>query len=443
MNLKNIHEKKQRMNHKIKHTEIGRMPQDWKIKTLSNVCSNIIDCSHARKPRFLEKGNHIFLEVNNIGSNGFLDLREVKYVTKDDYQAWTKRLTPRHKDIVITKTGRVGAVAMIPEGMSCCIGRNQVLLRPNPNMVVPEFLLYYFLSPKFKSELKRLSLSGTILDSLHVKYIPELRLPYPEKEKQQNIADVFFPLYEKEKLNKEMNKTFEYIAQAIFKHWFVDFEFPNEEGKPYKSSGGEMVKSELGEIPRDWHVNTFSHLVMSIREPLKPGEHISNRKYVPIECIPMKQVGMLECKSYKDAKSSLIAFEPGDILFGAMRAYFHRVNYAPFKGVTRTTTFVLRPRNTSYFMYALFLLNKEESVDYANQCSTGTTIPYAIWENGLANMPIIMPYTQILEKFSQEISFILNRMNELPEEINTLSQIRDSLLPKLMAGKLEIKEMLR
>ena len=108
----------------FKETEIGRIPKDWEVRALREVCERIIDCSHAKKPIFQEEGNRMFIEVNNIGDDGYLDLSDVKFVSEKDFFAWTRRLTPQHKDIVITKTGRTGAVSMIPEGITCCIGRN-------------------------------------------------------------------------------------------------------------------------------------------------------------------------------------------------------------------------------------------------------------------------------------------------------------------------------
>jgi type I restriction enzyme S subunit len=150
----------------------------------------------------------------------------------------------------------------------------------------------------------------------------------------------------------------------------------------------------------------------------------------------MNQVCLSEYKSYVEAQSSLITFEEGDILFGAMRAYFHRVNYAPFAGITRTTVFVLRPKKEHWLSYALCLMNLNESVEYANAHSKGSTMPYAVWENSLEKMPVVLPPDDILAIFSKANRPLLETMNKNAEMNRGLTQIRDSLLPKLMAGEI-------
>jgi len=140
-------------NSKYKDTEIGYMPTSWQVKKLSEVTLHIVDCSHAKKPPFIKTGNNVFLEVSNIDKNGNLDLNTIKYVSNDDYKAWTKRLVPKANDVIITKTGRVGAVAIIPScNLNFCIGRNQVIIRSNEKIVLSDYLLYYMLSNIFISE---------------------------------------------------------------------------------------------------------------------------------------------------------------------------------------------------------------------------------------------------------------------------------------------------
>ncbi|MDD2889335.1 MAG: restriction endonuclease subunit S [bacterium] len=248
-------------------------------------------------------------------------------------------------------------------------------------------------------------------------------------------------------LNQQMNKTLEAIGQAIFKHWFIDFEFPfdfdqgrsDNNGKPYKSSGGQMVDSELGKIPKGWRVAKLGDILDNIKNPLKPGEHLKNRKYVPIDNLPMRKIGLDSYLPYIEAKSSLVAFEKDDILLGAMRVYFHRVNLSPFAGITRTTIFVLRPKNKEFLSYSLFLLSQDSTIDYANSHSKGTTMPYAVWDGSLSEMAVIIPEETIIKKFNELFYPLLEKIRDALFEQTTLSQIRDSLLPKLMSGKIRVK----
>jgi len=195
-----------------------------------------------------------------------------------------------------------------------------------------------------------------------------------------------------------------------------------------------MIDSELGEIPKGWRVGKLEDIVTNIRESLKAKDNIQDRKYIPIDNIPMKQLGLDSYSPIENAKSSLVGFEPGDILFGAMRCYFHRVCFSTVKGVTRTTVMILRPKKKLFFEFSLLLINQNKSVDYANQNSKGTTMPYAVWDGAFADMPITIPPEEMAIKFSNLTSPMLAKIQKNISQIEVLSKTRDALLPKLMSG---------
>ena len=280
---------------------------------------------------------------------------------------------------------------------------------------------------------------GSAVPTLNRNHIHPIKVKIPSTiEEQKAIANILSTLDDKIEVNNKINEKLEEMSQSIFKQWFVDFDFPNMEGKPYKSSGGEMVESELGIIPKDWEVCEIKSIVDNIKESTKPGIHLKDKKYVPIDCMSMKSITLNSYKSYEEAKSSLILFNKYDILIGAMRVYFHRVNLAPFDGVTRTTTFVLRPKNKYDLAYSLFLLNLESTISYANSTSKGSTMPYAVWENGLENMKIVLPDIKLRSEFNKVIMPILNKTISLSKENNKLIRLRDTLLPKLMSGEIRV-----
>ena len=335
--------------------------------------------------------------------------------------------------IIISARGTVGKICITPRKMSCnqsCYG-----LIPKKHIIRPLYLYYSLRNLQYSQVVY-----GTIFDTITTKTFDELTLTIPELTTQDKILQYISKLDDLIECKQQENKILEKIAQTIFKSWFVDFEFPNDEGKPYKSSGGEMVYSEELEkdMPQGWRIGFFSDLVNNIKISLKSGEHLQDRKYIPIDLLPMHKIGLEDYREYTDAKSSLIAFEKDDILFGAMRPYFHRVNIAPFSGITRTTVFVLRPRKREYLCYALFYLNLNSSIDYANAHSTGSTIPYAVWNNSLEVMPTLLPDEKQLSKFNNLIYPLIDKIKKSFFELQSLSKIRDSLLPKLMSGEIRV-----
>jgi type I restriction enzyme S subunit len=219
-----------------------------------------------------------------------------------------------------------------------------------------------------------------------------------------------------------VNHHLEQLAQAIFKSWFVDFE-------PF---GGVM--------PEDWREGTLGEILQSIKQPIKAGK-LPELPYVPIDSIPMNSFALTDFRPNEEAQSSLLTFKKNDILLGAMRVYFHRVSIAPFDGITRTTCFVLRPKNKTYLEYGLLICREDSTIDYAQNTSKGSTMPYAVWDNGLANMPIAIPSPDVVQEFSDIVRPIIEQLRDSLFEIRNLSCLRDTILPRLMSGELSVLDI--
>ena len=167
-----------------------------------------------------------------------------------------------------------------------------------------------------------------------------------------------------------------------------------------------------------------------------PGEHLSSRHYVPIDNIDSKSLTLKNWLPYHDAASSLILFSKNDLLFGAMRPYFHKVTIAPFDGITRSTCFVFAPKVPGTLGFSLYLLNLDSTIRYSTDSSLGSTMPYAIWRNGLARHKIVLPPPQIMVAFSDAIAPLIEKIRDGGLMARNLSSTRDALLPRIMSGKL-------
>jgi type I restriction enzyme S subunit len=148
----------------------------------------------------------------------------------------------------------------------------------------------------------------------------------------------------------------------------------------------------------------------------------------------------MESKPGEEAQSSLTKFYKGDLLFGAMRPYFHKVCIAPFEGTTRTTAFVLYPKHATDFAFATLLLHHPKTIDFATNHSTGSTIPYAVWQNSLDAMPILLPPPNVRAAFNALVQPMLARIPPSYFVARTLATLRDTLLPKLISGELRVKD---
>jgi type I restriction enzyme S subunit len=384
-----------------------------------------------RKEEYYRGGTIKWLKTKELDDKVVYDTEES--ITELGLQNSSAKLFPKNTVTMAMYGATVGKLGILGDNMAtnqaCC---NMVV---DNNKADYRFLFYSLLNERDK--LIGLA-NGAAQQNLNKNIIANYEINvFPLKE-QKAIANILSTLDEKIETNNKINKKLEEMAQAIFKQWFVDFEFPNENGKPYKSSGGEMVESELGMIPKGWRVVKLKEIIEFIKNSTKPGEQLNNRKYVPIDTMPIKKLILNSYKSYKEAKSSLILFEKYDILIGAMRVYFHRVNLAPFRGVTRTTTFVLRSKSLEDISYNLLLLNMPSTISYADQSSIGSTIPYAVWEGGLGEMLLAQPPIEIRKKFNNVIFPLLEKMILNSQQNIRIQKIRDTLLPKLMSGEIRV-----
>jgi type I restriction enzyme S subunit len=126
-----------------------------------------------------------------------------------------------------------------------------------------------------------------------------------------------------------------------------------------------------------------------------------------------------------------------------MRPYFHKVCIAPFNGTTRTTAFVFYPKILEDIAFGTFLLHDPETIEYATRHSTGSTIPYAVWNNALEIMPIILPHHEVRKAFYNITRNILTRIPQSYFQNKTIAALSDMLLPKLISGELRVKDATR
>lgn len=403
----------------------------WKEVSLEDAVDALGDGLHGT-PKYNEEGDYYFINGNNLDGS-ILISENTKKVGHEEYLKYKKDLNDR--TILVSINGTLGKVAVY-NGEKVVLGKSACYFNVKKNYS-KQFVKYVMYSKGFKDYLNTHS-TGTTIKNMGLKQMRAFKFHIPQLHEQKAIANILSSLDEKIEVNNQINKKLEEMAQAIFKQWFVDFEFPNEEGKPYKSSGGAMVESELGMIPEGWELKKLNEIIYFIKNPTKSGEHLKDRVYIPIDTMPMKSVVTNAFKCYKEAKSSLVLFEKHDILIGAMRVYFHRVNLASQKGVTRTTTFVLRSKNIIDISYNLFLLNQDSTIEFANSTSKGSTMPYAVWDGGLGTLPICYPSQKIRERFNDIVFPILNQIMAKSRENQLLTEIRNSLLPKLMSGEIRV-----
>lgn len=388
--------------------------------------------SNIKVDNFINSGVPV---LNGSNLQGFkLNEDSFNYVSQEKADS-LGRANAHRGDIVITHLGTLGQIVYIPEDSKFeqyVISQSQFRLKLNQSILRSDFFVYFFHTRLGQHRiLMNASQVGVPALARPTSTFKEVVVPVPSMNVQEKIMNIFHSLDDKIENNRRINENLEQQAQALFKSWFVDFE-------PFKN--GEFVESELGMIPKGWRVGTLGEILNLRRNSYKKGSDLS-LPYMPIDVIPMHSLGVNEFKDNKEAQSSLQIFEKNDIIIGAMRVYFHRVVIAPCKGITRNTCFVLKPKSENLFAYSILQCNQDDAIDFANRTSKGSTMPYAVWDNGLADYGIVIPPNSILERFNTSVSPILEKIRDSYKESRRLAELRDTLLPRLMSGELKVDEI--
>lgn len=264
---------------------------------------------------------------------------------------------------------------------------------------------------------------------------------------QKRIAGILGALDDKIELNRKMNKTLEEMARALFKSWFVDFDPVHAKAVGRQPIGMDKATadlfpdgfedSELGKIPKGWGLSTLGDILELRNERVEPSPAKDGKRYIALEDMPSRSLDISRFQLGDAVSSSIIKFYEGDILFGSMRPYFHKVGLAFFDGITRTTTFVLCPKRVHMRHFALLHASSDELIDYAKINSVGTTIPYVKWES-LAQYRITMPSDELIARFDKHVGSLIWRIGNNGGESRALAAIRDALIPGLLTGEYHV-----
>lgn len=285
----------------------------------------------------------------------------------------------------------------------------------------PTFLYYVLANDAFFDYATATS-KGTKMPRGDKTAIMQYVVPDFDKDTQKRISGLLRCLDKQIATNKKINDNLQQQARAIYKEWFIDF------------------GSTSGTTPDTWKHGKLKDVLQLHKRAIKSGAN-TTLPYLPIDTIPMQSFGVTEFRPNDEAKSSLITFQKDDIIVGAMRVYFHRVVLAPCDGITRTTCFTLSPYNSKYLSYALLTCDLDSSIDHAQNTSKGSTMPYAVWDGGMGEIEIVIPPIDVAEEFNNSVLPMLRQIQRNCEEIQILGNLRDTLLPKLMSGEIDVSDV--
>lgn len=360
--------------------------------------------------------DYIFLSISSL-ENGRLNLKESPSISEEDYLSWTRRVTPQAQDLVFSYETRLGEGALIPAGLTCCLGRRMALLRPNQKVIEPRFLLYLFLGPKFQQTIAERTIHGSTVNRIALNDLPDFPILLPDITEQRRIAGVLGALDDKIESNLRTISLSESLILAHFSSLFNSGHVSAGTAlsdlidvNPRYSLKRESlaIKVSMQDIPSDFPViNT--HAVM----PVGAGSRFSNGDVLFARISPCLENG----------KTAIVDFlSSSEVGFGS------------------TEFIVLSPRGEISTTWIYALTRDPNFRETCRQAMSGSSGRQRLSADFFSRYTIATPKESDLVAFNEATMPLLTFMGARRDENQRLAPLRDALLPELMSGRMRVDE---
>lgn len=319
-----------------------------------------------------------------------------------------------------------------------------IRIRLDEHKADPSFFFYYFLSPIGKGNVQSLVMQVAAA-GIRGSELAKLRVPLPPLPIQRRIAGILSAYDELIENNQRRIRILEDIARSLYREWFVHFRYPGHDApRPQAGEGlgvrAGFVDSRLGEIPQGWEMKKLGDIAEDMRRNIPKGKLDEPQPYVGLEHIPRRSLALGSWAPAFELGSNKLAFKKGEVLFGKIRPYFHKVSIAPFDGLCSADTIVIRARQPEHYAIVVGCVSSDEFVAHATATSNGSKMPRANW-SVLKEHPIAIPTSEVAHQFSAVVEPAIQQMQTLIFQTANLRRTRDLLLPRLLSGQVTLNVM--
>ena len=382
---------------------------EWPTVSLREAGVTLIDCDH-RTPAAMPIG-YPYVAIPQL-DDGHIDISTARRISREDFEAWTRKALPLQHDVVLSRRTNPGVTAYVPEGLEFALGQNLVLLRSDGQTVYPPFLRWLVRGPNWWAQIEQFLNVGAVFDSLKCADIPSFRLPIPPMKDQRRIAEILGALDDKIELNRRMATTLEGLVRAAYAE----------------------LQATLSD---ECSAGSIADVAFNPRDQVDPRQVDPSTPYIGLEHVPRGRMVLGEWGHAVNAESGKLAFQRNDILFGKLRPYFRKVGVVPTSGICSTDILVIRARRPEDLGYVLAVATDAAFIEASNAGSTGTRMPRTSWSD-LVRYPLPIPPAPARAAFTQFVWPLIERAQVAVSESETLGHVRDALLPRLLAGDIEV-----
>ena len=421
---------------KSKDTEIGPIREEWSVFDLSKCLDLVID-HRGLTPKKLggdwSDAGVQAISAKNIKDGQLTNFNEFKFVDEALYKKWMPEEL-KAGDLLLTSEAPLGETYLVKDGERFCLSQRLFALRTKKDILDPGYLFYFLHTSKGQQELHGRA-TGSVVQGIRQSELLKIEVDAPSLAEQKFIASILSSLDDKIELNRQININLEKITSALFKRWFVDFEFPDKNGRPYKSNGGKIVDSELGEIPEGWIIEPLdkvANFLNGLALQKYPAE--SQTESLPVIKIRELKTGISESTERASNKvPSDYVIKDGEVLFSWSGSLEVKIWTGGLGALNQHLFKVTSGKYTKWFYYQWvkwFLPNFQVIA-----ASKAVTMGHIKREH-LTESLVLIPTTTALSSMDSVLSPILERVIASSLEVRRLSELRDSLLPRLMSGKI-------
>ena len=395
---------------------------------LNEVCLNIVDCPHSTAPD--EGSGYALIRTPNIGKGRF-NLEGIHRISEEAYKKRCARITPTVNDLILAREAPAGNVAIIKENMEpLALGQRTVLIRPNPEKVNPEYLVYYLLAPKQQNELLGRATGATVAH-VNIPIINNLPVSLPTLETQKKIAGILSAYDDLIENNHKQIKLLEEAAQKLYKEWFVKLNFP----------GHENTKIVDG-VPEGWINERIGKLFKTVLggTPSRKRKDFWENGTIPwINSGKVNELRIIEPSEYITElalnKSATKLLPKHTVLIAITGATLGQVSYTEIETCANQSVVGIIDEKEQYssYLYCNIFTNIQSIITKA----TGGA-QQRINKDIVDNHKLLLPSANIIELFNKSINPIFNKITILLKQNQLIQSALDKLLPKLMNGDLDV-----
>jgi type I restriction enzyme S subunit len=339
-------------------------------------------------------------------------------------------------DVVVAMTeqahGLLGSTATIPASDRYLHNQRLGLLHvTDPDKLDLRFCYHLMNTPIVRHQIQATA-TGAKVRHTAPERIRAVRVRLPDVSTQRVVSGILDALDDLVQNNRRQIELLEQMAQAIYDEWFVRFRYPGHDD-------ATLVDSPWGKIPEDWEASTVKEFVELVKVTVDPRVLDPTTPAIGLEHIPRRQLTLSEWDTSDGLGSRKAVFKKGDVLFGKIRPYFHKVSVAPLDGICSTDALVIRPAD-DYWGLSVLTIFSDNFVANATQTANGTKMPRADWKV-IKEFPVVVPPLILARRFTVLTRDMLGASQRLMLENRELSAIRNLLLPKLVNGYINVSRL--